>query len=205
MIGLEKLRKRNDGICKKIIWVIIFLLVISTIVLVQNLRGKMKGELYGGADGYKIYYDQDLNTYAYQIFSLEGEKIDEVTNINGNLTVDEINDLVIHVIVSAGSYARQEWFYNRKTGEKSEEFFNVSAVNNTMTAYMEFTEEGKICLIIRDIFDKNTFYNEITRDFSKTATACSDLKEAVFLDEKTLKIEYFVGEDRDVVQEVLEL
>ncbi len=39
----------------KIIWVIIFLLVISTIVLVQNLRGKMKGELYGGADGYKIY------------------------------------------------------------------------------------------------------------------------------------------------------
>ena len=76
----------------------------------------MKGELYGGADGYKIYYDQDLNTYAYQIFSLEGEKIDEVTNINGNLTVDEINDLVIHVIVSAGSYARQEWFYNRKTG-----------------------------------------------------------------------------------------
>ena len=73
MIGLEKLRKRNDGICKKIIWVIIFLLVISTIVLVQNLRGKMKGELYGGADGYKIYYDQDLNTYAYQIFSLEGE------------------------------------------------------------------------------------------------------------------------------------
>ena len=96
MIGLEKLRKRNDGICKKIIWVIIFLLVISTIVLVQNLRGKMKGELYGGADGYKIYYDQDLNTYAYQIFSLEGEKIDEVTNINGNLTVDEINDLVIN-------------------------------------------------------------------------------------------------------------
>ena len=35
--------------------------------------------------------------------------------------------------------------------------FYVSAVNNTMTAYMEFTEEGKICLIIRDILIRTHF------------------------------------------------
>lgn len=199
-------RKRSMVfICFKIILVILPVLVILSFFLVRNLKGNIRGELYSEADGYKIYYDQNLNTYAYQIFSLEGEITEEVTNIKGILAICEVNDFVIHVKISAGSCARQEWFYNRKTGEKSEEFFNVSAVNNTMIVYMEFTDEGKICLVIRDIFDQNTFYKEITRDFSRIAIACLDLSEAVFLDEKDLKIEYYPGENREVIQEVLEL
>lgn len=97
------------------------------------------------------------------------------------------------------------WFYDRVTGEKSEEYFNISAINGSNIVYMEFTDGREIHLVIRDIFDKDTLYKEIVCDFSDTAVASSVLRSVTFLNDKSIEIEYEVGEDRTLVNEIIQL
>lgn len=154
-------------------------------------------------EGYRLYYDESSGTYSYQIFSLENEIIEEGADIYRVAFIKEISDTIIHLAISVGSPARYECFFDRETGEKSEGYFNVSAVNNRTVVYMDWTQEGEICLVIKDMFDKNRLYKEIIRDFSPTAVPSNDLTKAVFLDDTTLEIEYYVGEDYDSVKEVI--
>ena len=154
-------------------------------------------------EGYRLYYDESSGTYSYQIFSLENEIIEEGADIYRVAFIKEISDTIIHLAINVGSPARYECFFDRETGEKSEGYFNVSAVNNRTVVYMDWTQEGEICLVIKDMFDKNRLYKEIIRDFSPTAVPSNDLTKAVFLDDTTLEIEYYVGEDYDSVKEVI--
>lgn len=163
------------------------------------------GELQKEGIGYKIFYDSNSNEYAYVVFSLENKRIDEVTGITGNMSIEALSENLIHVTVSVGSDARQEWFYDRITGRKSEEYFNISAINGSNIVYMEFTDDWETHLVIRDIFNKEILYEEIVRDFSDTAVASTVLKNVTFLNDKSIKIEYEVGEDRRLVNEIIEL
>ena len=113
----------------------------------------IKGDLCEESPFYKVFYDEDRKLYSYQIFSTNGDKIDEVRNISGNLYVELISDSLLHAIIGSGSNSSQEWFYDIKNNRKSEEFFNISAIHDSTIVYMEFTDDYEIRLIIRDIFD----------------------------------------------------
>lgn len=165
----------------------------------------IKGDLCEESPFYKVFYDEDRKLYSYQIFSTNGDKIDEVRNISGNLYVELISDSLLHAIIGSGSNSSQEWFYDIKNNRKSEEFFNISAIHDSTIVYMEFTDDYEIRLIIRDIFDTEVLYKEIIRDFSKTAVASTDLKNVTFINDKTIEVEYAIGSNYEIVKEIIML
>ena len=170
----------------------------------EIVKEKAEGDIHitEGA-GYRLCYNCSLFTYSYQIFSSKNEILEEAADVHANIYIEDRSEKIVSLAISAGTGVRQEWFFDRETGEKSELFFNVEAVNGTTIVYMTRTEKGEICLVIRDMFDKNILYKEIQRDFSSTAVPCYDLLEARFLDDSTLEIVYKAGEDYEDVKEII--
>lgn len=151
-----------------------------------------------------VYYCPDNYTYAYQIFDKDGAVLAEEANITGSVFVEEFADGIVRVAISAGSYARNEVFYDTETGEKSEVFYNVATVYKRKVAYMDLREQES-CLIIRDIFDKDLYYKEIYRDFSPSAVPSTVLQSAVFVEDSIIQITYLEGEDYVEKEEKIEL
>lgn len=152
----------------------------------------------------KVYYCPDNYTYAYQVFDKDGAVLVEKTDITGSLYIEELAEGIVHVAISAGSYARNEVFYDTEKGIKSEIFYNVAAVCKKKVVYMDLCGQES-CLIVRDIFDKDLYYQEIYRDFSPSAVPSAVLQSAVFVEDNILEVIYLEGEDCTEKKERIEL
>lgn len=60
-------------------------------------------------------------------------------------------------------------------------------------------------IIVQDIFDKERYYYEVIRDYAPDAVGTYMVIEVVFLDEATLHLQYYSGEDWEEVSEVINL
>lgn len=60
-------------------------------------------------------------------------------------------------------------------------------------------------IIVQDIFDKERYYYEVIRDYAPDVVGTYMVIDAVFLDEATLHLQYYSGEDWEAVSEVIHL
>lgn len=81
--------------------------------------------------------------------------------------ISKVGKNTIMVTVGRGDF----WistFINGKTGDVSEGFENISGCSEKLVVYGTF-EEGKIKIIIRDIYNKEQVYKEIIEEFPNIA------------------------------------
>ncbi len=154
-------------------------------------------------DGYNISYNEKSGTYSYQIYSVTGKILDEEKNLYREPFIENTNEDILHISLSAGTNVRQEWFVNRKMEEKSETFENVCAIQGDIIAFMELDKESEFYLVIRDIFDENKLYLEVKRNFAPLAIADLIIENAEFTEESSLKITYLKGEDEVSTTEII--
>ena len=161
--------------------------------------------------GFSLYYDRSESLdypYSYRIYGMDGsvmiQEEDAFRRFHDPL-IKMVTDEIVHVGIYMERNVFCEWFYDRTTGEKSEEFWNIEAVDGRMIAYMELQDDGGYCLVVRDIFDPSRYYKIIERDFSTLEEPSSVVYDAAFLKDGRLKFIYYAGEERERTEEVVEL
>ncbi len=95
-------------------------------------------------------------------------------------------------------------FINVKDGNVSEQFENILTYSSDKVVYPKY-EDGVMKIIVQDIFDKERCYYEVLRDYAPDAVGKYMVIDATFLDETTLHLQYYSGEDWEEVSEVIHL
>lgn len=117
--------------------------------------------------------------------------------------VQEIGKDVLTLTLGRGDW----WvtrFINVKDGSVSEQFGNILTYSPDKVVYPKY-EDGVMRIIVQDIFDKERYYYEVIRDYAPDVVGTYMVIDAVFLDEATLHLQYYSGEDWEEVSEVIHL
>lgn len=110
---------------------------------------------------------------------------------------------VLRMETGAGNVTQYS-FFDTVQNRVSPVYENPELVQDGKIVYMTL-DEGKLRLVVRDIFDETVFCRVYDRDFSKTAVPADVLTSAVFTDENTLQVTYLSGENFEAVEETLRL
>ena len=105
---------------------------------------------------------------------------------------------------SGSGNVSQYQFFNTKENLTSPIYNNPSLVENEKIVYMNI-EDGKIKLIISDLFDKLKFHKEYERDFSPVAAPYNVLLSTKLIDSSKLQITYLSGSNFKEVTETIDL
>ena len=123
--------------------------------------------------------------------------------------VKKITDNVCEIGVSFGSPVRYTFYFDTETAEMSNVYFNAKLFGDRYIAYMEDDVNGAdtYTLILTDIFERGILHQEIVRDFSFNVIAdpMSVITSVEMIDDKTIRLKYFEGEDMTDVSEIIEL
>lgn len=185
------------------IWNIVFLLV-TVVFLLQLL---LVGFVYGGKDKieianlYTLMQEKD-EIYELTVKNKQGKVIFQEQYI-GEPRVEAIYDDTLLIVRGRGDW-HVYTFINIETELISEGFSDISAWNHEKVVYATF-EDGETKIIIQDIYDKDTYYMEILRDFSPEAIPYRLILKAEFLNDLQLKLKYYSGENWEEVSEVINL
>lgn len=148
--------------------------------------------------------DYDYGTgYSYQIFSADGQILEEVQGDKANVYLIEFPGGLVYLRRGCGTNCRYECFFDVETGKKSENFFNLAYMEDGKVVYMDYRENEEVYLVIQDIFDRNVFYKEIHRDFFYM-TGDETLELVQFVDGDELRIRYWT-KDEELVEEWIDL
>lgn len=110
---------------------------------------------------------------------------------------------ILRMETGAGNVTQYS-FFDTVQNRVSPVYENPELVQGGKIVYMTL-DEGKLQLVVRDIFDENTFCRVYDRDFSKTAVPADALTSAVFTSENTLQVTYLSGENFESIEETLHL
>lgn len=156
------------------------------------------------SDAFSLIYNEETHTYSYRIFSLQGGVLEEKADLSGNVYLEELPGNLVHLQISAGPEAKMDWYFDRKTGRKSEMFWNVSAVRGRRIAYMD-QNGSELSLIVQDMFEPENGFWRLERDFSPVAAGVSVLPYAAFLTDDALLVHYLSGETYELCREIVHL
>ena len=108
---------------------------------------------------------------------------------------------------SVGSPARYTFYFRKEDGKISDTFFNARVVGEKYIAHRPLLGDRwyNAPLILTDIFEEGILYQEIYKDFSVTADLMSAVYSIELIDEEHIMLEYCMGEDYTVVNEVVEI
>lgn len=153
---------------------------------------------------------QDVNdkfSFTCQIYSDNGKLVKQKTLDSLRVpTLELITDDIMLILTNAGTNLNFYTYYDRKNNIESETFMNVKADEGRLIAYMEkIGEKEEVCLIIRDIFDKEIYYKEIRRNFAPHICIDVMVNSVVFLDEDTIRFEYLDKDSGELITEMIEL
>lgn len=152
----------------------------------------------------KVTYSVDMrdNTYIVSIYSGEGNKIYENT-----YRIEPIISIIGKDTVVITSGRGDLWntrFVDGKTGRVSDIYENVSAYNEEIVVYAIY-EEGKIKIIIRDIYDKDKLYKEVNDSFPNVAVGSYVIEDAQIVNDQLVYLKYYVGDDGEEKEEYIYL
>ena len=126
--------------------------------------------------------------------------------------VKKITDNVCEIGESFGSPVRYTFYFDTETAEISDTYYNAKLFGDRYIAYMEKDVKDVngadiYTLILTDIFKNGILHQEIVRDFSFSVIAdpMSVITSVEMIDDKTIRLEYFEGEDMTDVSEIIEL
>lgn len=93
-------------------------------------------------------------------------------------------------------------FINGKTNRVSDNFENISAYNGQLVVYGIYKDE-QLKIVIRDIYDKDKVYKEVIDTFPNVAVGSYIIKDAQIIDEHSVDLTYYVGDEWEEKEEVI--
>ena len=91
-------------------------------------------------------------------------------------------------------------FINGKTNRVSDNFENISAYNGQLVVYGIYKDE-QLKIVIRDIYDKDKIYKEVIDTFPNVAVGSYIIKDAQIIDEHSVQLTYYVGDEWEEKEE----
>lgn len=140
--------------------------------------------------------------YKVTVFGHDKSVIYETT-LYGEPEFTTLENGVLRMETGAGNVTQYS-FFDTVQNRVSPVFENPELVQGGKIVYMTLNE-GKLRLVVRDIFDETVFYRTYDREFSKTAVPADALISAVFTDANTLQVTYLSGENFEEIEEALRL
>ena len=160
-------------------------------------------ELLEKDDGTKDTSISDINKQYYKIEKIELTKVRYyIYDSNGNVVLSDetdrpldismLGDNIVDICIGMGSGISIHKYYDVQSNRFSEEYTYVAATSGNLVAYIDTSMEDPMTnrvLVVRDIFDKNTFYKSFGLDFSPTVH--DPIESASFTDgEAELEVVY---------------
>lgn len=154
-------------------------------------------------DGTKDASISDINKQYYKIEEIELAKVRYyIYDSNGNVVLSDetdrpldismLGDNIVDICIGMGSGISIHKYYDVQSNRFSEEYTYVAAASGNLVAYIDTSMEDPMTnrvLVVRDIFDKNTFYKSFGLDFSPTVH--DPIESAIFTDgEVELEVVY---------------
>ena len=93
-------------------------------------------------------------------------------------------------------------FINGKTNRVSDSFENISAYNGQLVVYGIYEDE-QLKIVIRDIYDKDKVYKEVIDTFPNVAVGAYIIKDAQIIDEHSVHLTYYVGDEWEEKDKVI--
>lgn len=93
-------------------------------------------------------------------------------------------------------------FINGKTNRVSDNFENISAYNGQLVVYGIYEDE-QLKIVIRDIYDEDKVYKEVIDTFPNVAVGSYIIKDAQIIDEHSVDLTYYVGDEWEEKEEVI--
>ena len=107
------------------------------------------------------------------------------------------------ILIRTGKgYSRITKFINGKTNRVSDNFENISAYNGQLVVYGIYEDE-QLKIVIRDIYDKDKVYKEVIDTFPNVAVGSYIIKDAQIIDEHSVDLTYYVGDEWEEKEEVI--
>lgn len=158
-----------------------------------------------------LYFNtQCKNNNSYSINQINGEYKINIYNHKGKKvftesypiepSIIELNEDIIEIVLSTGSPSRNVFFFNRENLMISKVFFDPIVLDNKYVAYMENNE-----LFLTDIFGQGLLNKKINRDFTQTANPISAIISIEMINNETIKLSYYKGEDYNEQTEIINL
>ena len=154
-------------------------------------------------DGTKDTSISDINKQYYKIEEIELTKVRYyIYDSDGNVVLSDetdrpldismLGDNIVDICIGMGSGISIHKYYDVQSNRFSEEYTYVAATSGNLVAYIDTSMEDPMTnrvLVVRDIFDKNTFYKSFGLDFSPTVH--DPIESASFTDgEAELEVVY---------------
>lgn len=146
-----------------------------------------------------------LDGYELTLYDGEGQKIYSMLYPR-EPWVKEVSEGVLEIGISTGSPARYTFYFRKEDGKISDTFFNAKLFGEQYIAHRPVDDyQGDEPLILTDVFGEGILYQEIYRDFSKTADPMSVISGIELVDETHIRLEYCEGEEYTVINEIVEM
>ncbi len=166
----------------------------------EQISNQVEWTLYCEADSIEtndqVFCERIMGGYHLTLYDKEhSEVLSE--DYPDSLWIDGVSEDVLEIGISVGSPANFTYYFNKETAEISETFFNAILVGDKYIAYMEDRT-----LILLDIFKEGILYQEITRDFSKTADPMSAIISVDMIDSENIQLRYYKGKTFAIESEI---
>ena len=160
-------------------------------------------ELLEKDDGTKDTSISDINKQYYKIEEIELTKVRYyIYDSDGNVVLSDetdrpldismLGDNIVDICIGMGSGISIHKYYDVQSNRFSEKYTYVAATSGNLVAYIDTSMEDPMTnrvLVVRDMFDKNTFYKSFGLDFSPTVH--DPIESASFTDgEAELEVVY---------------
>lgn len=145
----------------------------------------------------------DITQITYKIYNSRGDTVFSETT-DRPLRINMLTDYIVDIAKGMGTGITVHKYYDAENNLFSEDFSYVIAGSGELIAYIDVPNEQPFenrKVIVRNIFDKNLFYNEYQVDFSDIDTPV--IQAEFSEDGKSLMITYLSGEDQKQVSQTL--
>ncbi len=159
------------------------------------------GDIISQEEGYTLYCNmENEGWYAYKVYNMQGNVIGEEMQIYRCPYITMLSNDIVQVSNSAGPNTNFDWFFDRKSGERSQTFTNVIAQNQRLIAYIEFSDSSDADLIVQDIFDKNIYYQIVEISYELDLRM---MPAGKFLNDNKLEVTYYIDGGDEVTENII--
>lgn len=147
--------------------------------------------------------EEYIPEYLYEIYNNSGEIVKSETMVEFP-TITYPSGSLLSIEWGAGTGVYLAEYYDINKDLFSDTYQCPLAVQGYKVAYVEHSDDfidGK--LVISDIFDRANYYKEFYLDDMSSIT--TPVSKVEFIDQKEVKVSYFMGEDNEEKTKILQL
>ncbi len=154
---------------------------------------------------YRIYRENGSLSSHYEIFAPDGAVVWSETT-DRPLSITMVTPDIADIRIGMGTGLALHRYYSIQRNQISETFSYVLASDREAVAYIHVPKENSFAdrkVIVRNMFDKNTCYQEFSLDFSHVDTPV--ISAAFSEDGSSLMVTYLSGDEQEERTEILDL